>query len=121
MQGTIQHSGQQVMVCCCRGTRERTEQGNVGRDTRQVLEGEVHKLFSPCLSTAHVDGSCCGGFGGGLDYFLKGFQVCLPKDLGCARRAGHVCVQGQSPRARRAVAGTGQEHNPTLPQLQPIS
>lgn len=38
-----------------------------------------------------------------------------------ARHAGHVHVQGQSHRAHGAVAGTGQEHNPTLPQLQPIS
>lgn len=47
--GHIEDFGQQVMVCYCRGTQEHTEQGAAHRDTRQVLEGEQHKRFSPCL------------------------------------------------------------------------
>lgn len=89
--GNMQDFGQQVLVCYCRGTRE---QGAAHRDARRVLEGEEHKLFGACLSTAHR-AKCCGGFGG-FEYFSEGFQVCLSKDLGCARRAGHVQAQGQS-------------------------
>lgn len=103
--GNTEDFGQQVLVCHCRGSGEHSEQSTAHRDTRQGLEGEQHKLFKSLFVN-----SSRGGFGDFGD-FSAGFP-----GLAVPGSAGHVHVQGQSHRA-----GTGQEHNPTLPQLQPIS